>query len=66
MRSVQEYEAEQAEWESYCEAVRKPCIRCGKKFEGASWSGRCFNCHDLMANPFESGEDYIGIWGGGA
>lgn len=60
MMTVEEYETDQAEWEAYCEAVRKPCIRCNKKFEGASWDGRCSNCHDLIATPYESGEDYIG------
>ena len=63
MMTVQEWEAEQAEWEAYREATLKPCTNCGKHFEGTSYMGRCSNCHDLMANPFESGEDYIGIWG---
>jgi hypothetical protein len=63
MKSIQEWEAEQAEWDAYRDAMLKPCIRCGKDFEGASYMGRCFNCHDLMARPYESGEDFIGIRG---
>jgi hypothetical protein len=59
--TVKKWEAEQAEWEMYVEAMQKPCISCGWRFDGASWNGRCFNCHDLMASPHESGEDYIGI-----
>jgi len=58
-----DYEADQADWEAYLKTMRRPCARCGKDFDGASWMGRCFNCHDLMARPYESGEDYIGIWG---
>lgn len=50
-----------AEWEWYVEAMRKPCVRCNEYFEGASWLGRCRECHELMALPYESGEDYIGI-----
>jgi Zn finger protein HypA/HybF involved in hydrogenase expression len=50
-----------AEWEWYVEAMRKPCVRCNEYFEGASWLGRCRECHDLIALPYESGEDYIGI-----
>ncbi len=63
MMTDKEWEAEQAEWEAYLEVMQKPCTRCGWRFDGASWSGRCFDCHDLMACPYESGEDYIGIWG---
>jgi Zn finger protein HypA/HybF involved in hydrogenase expression len=62
MITVKESEAEEAEWEIYVKAMRQPCRRCKKYFEGASWSGLCFNCHDLMALPYESGEDYIGIF----
>ena len=61
MKSIEIYEAEQAEWEAYVEAMRKPCSRCSNHYEGASWSGRCLNCHDLMARPYETGEDYTGL-----
>jgi hypothetical protein len=61
MKSVEQYEAEQAEWEMYVEAMEEPCKVCGKKVKGACWGGRCFNCHEEMARPYESGEEYIGI-----
>jgi hypothetical protein len=51
------------EWECYLDAMRKPCVRCNEYFHGASYMGRCHGCHDLMASPYESGEDYIGIGG---
>ena len=63
MQNVKEYKADQADWELYVAAMKKPCVCCKEKFEGASWSGRCFNCNELMARPYESGEEYIGIWG---
>ena len=59
--TVNEWESDQAEWEMYVKAMRQPCRKCKQLFEGASWDGHCFNCHDLMANLYESGEDYIGI-----
>lgn len=36
------------------------CRTCGRKFMGASWLGRCFQCHNDSLVPYESGEDYIG------
>ena len=44
------------------EEMRPVCHTCGRKFMGASWSGRCFQCHNDNLVPYESGEDYIG-WG---
>lgn len=39
--------------------MRPPCTACGQKYDGASWSGRCYDCHDRSLVPYESGEDFI-------
>jgi len=54
-------EIDEADFEMYLEAMRPSCTRCGQKFEGASWSGRCYACHNETLRPYVSGEDYIGI-----
>lgn len=41
--------------------MNSTCIRCHFPFDGASWSGRCYDCHNDLLMPYESGEDYIGI-----
>ena len=45
MLTVEQYEAEHAEWLAYVDANSLPCKRCKKFYEGASWSGRCYDCH---------------------
>ena len=45
MLTVKEYEAADAEWLAYVEAMQKPCLRCNRFYRGVSWSGRCYSCH---------------------